>query len=89
MSKLHDTIAIDAAVERVVAFLDTPGNVALLVPTVMRVVDVKRMAEWASSTFGIIYKSLGVTFEESVVVSRSRRHAALHPIVATKLVVHA
>lgn len=70
MSEIHHTVTIDAPVERVVAFLDSPENIALLVPHVARVVGVKRMAERVGTTFGIIWKTLGVTFEESVVVSR-------------------
>lgn len=70
MSEIHDTVTIDASVERVVAFLDSPENIALLVPHVARVVDVKRVAQRVGTTFGIFYEALGVTFEESVVISR-------------------
>ena len=70
MSEIHKTMTIDATVERVVAFLGTPENIALLVPHAARIVDVKRMAQRVGTTFGVICKALGVTFEESVVVSR-------------------
>lgn len=70
MSEIHETLRVDAAVERVVAFLDSPENFALLDPRVARIVDVKRMAGRVGTTFRVIYKTRGVTFEESVLVSR-------------------
>ena len=70
MSEIHKTVTVDAAVERVVEFLDNPQNIALFVPNVVRVCDVKRAGQPVGTTFRVIYGVLGVKFDVEILVSR-------------------
>ena len=70
MSEIHKTVTVDAAVERIVDFLDNPRNIALFVPNVARVVDVNRPGQRVGTTFRVIYRRLGMKFDIEILVSR-------------------
>lgn len=69
MSEIHKTATIDAPVEKVFALVDNPENIPKYVPNVERVVDVKRTDRRIGDTFRVIYKVLGMTFDEKFTVT--------------------
>jgi carbon monoxide dehydrogenase subunit G len=69
MSAIHRTVAINASVEKVFEFLDNPENLSRCTPSVVRVMDVIRSGRGVGDTFRVIYKTLGMTFDEKVTVT--------------------
>jgi len=69
MSKIHKSLVIDAPAEKVYEFVDNPENFAKYVPNVERVVDIKRSEGRIGDSFRVIYKVMGVTFDEKFTVT--------------------
>ena len=64
MSEIHKTVTIDSPVEAVFEIVDDPQNFPKYVPNVNRVADVQLTDQRVGDTFRVIYKVLGITFDE-------------------------
>jgi carbon monoxide dehydrogenase subunit G len=73
MSEIHKSATIEASVERVFDFVDDPQNMPSYVPNVQRVEDVQRSERRLGDSFRVIYKVLGITFDEKFTVSEYQR----------------
>jgi carbon monoxide dehydrogenase subunit G len=69
MSEIHKSLIIDAPSEKVYEFVDNPDNFSKYVPNVERVVDIKRSEGRIGDSFRVIYKVMGVTFDEKFTVT--------------------
>jgi uncharacterized membrane protein len=69
MSEIHKTVTFDAPVEKVFELVDNPENIPKFMANVERVVDVKRTDLRIGDTFRVIYKVLGITFDEKFTVT--------------------
>jgi carbon monoxide dehydrogenase subunit G len=69
MSEIHKSVTIDAPADKVYEFVDNPENFSKYVPNVERVVDIKRSEGRVGDSFRVIYKVMGVTFDEKFTVT--------------------
>lgn len=69
MSEIHQTITIDALVEKVLDLLVNPENIPTFAPNVERVEDIVRSGRIVGDTFRVIYKALGMTFDHRLSVT--------------------
>jgi len=69
MSEIHKTTTFDSPVEKVFELVDNPENIPKYIPNVERVADVKRTDGRIGDTFRVIYKVLGMTFDEKFTVT--------------------
>jgi carbon monoxide dehydrogenase subunit G len=69
MSEIHKTVTFDAPVEKVFELVDNPDNIPNYIPNVERVADVKRSDGRIGDTFRVIYKVLGISFDEKFTVT--------------------
>ena len=67
MSAVHQTVSINASVEKVFEFLNDPQNVARCAPGAMPITDVVPSAQLVA--FRVRYKTLGIEFDERGTVS--------------------
>jgi carbon monoxide dehydrogenase subunit G len=63
-SQIHATVTVETPVEKVLEFVDDPENLANCAPIVERVVEVGRRRRRMGSSFRVIYRVLGMTFNE-------------------------
>ncbi|HSS60163.1 MAG TPA: SRPBCC family protein [Candidatus Limnocylindrales bacterium] len=63
-SHIHATVTIDTPVEKVLEFIDDPAGLAKCAPMVERVVDVVRTGRRVGDSFRVIFRVLGMTFNE-------------------------
>jgi carbon monoxide dehydrogenase subunit G len=63
-SQIHATVTIETPVEKVLEFVDDPKNVAKCAPMVERVVEVGRSGRRVGDSFRVIYRVLGMPFNE-------------------------
>jgi carbon monoxide dehydrogenase subunit G len=57
-------VTIETPVEKVLEFIDDPGNLATCAPMVERVVEVSRSGRRVGDSFRVIYRVLGMPFHE-------------------------
>jgi ribosome-associated toxin RatA of RatAB toxin-antitoxin module len=69
MSEIHKSVTIDASAEKVYALVDNPERFSEFVPNVERVVDIKRSEGRVGDSFRVIYKVMGITFDEKFTVT--------------------
>ncbi len=69
MSEIHKSVTVDAPAENVYAFVENPENLAQYVPNVERVVDIKQSEGRIGDSFRVIYKVMGITFDEKFTVT--------------------
>ena len=69
MSEIHKSVTIDASAEKVYALVDNPERFSEFVPNVKRVVDIKRSEGRVGDSFRVIYKVMGITFDEKFTVT--------------------
>ncbi len=74
MSEIHKTVTFDSSVERVFELVDEPNNIPKYIPNVDRVLDVKRTDRRIGDTFRVIYKVLGISFDEKFTVTDYERN---------------
>jgi carbon monoxide dehydrogenase subunit G len=70
-------VTIETPVEKVLEFVDDPDNLAKCAPMVERVVEVSRSGRRVGSSFRVIYRVLGMRFNEEFRVTGfepPRRH---------------
>jgi ribosome-associated toxin RatA of RatAB toxin-antitoxin module len=73
MAEIHKSATIAASVEKVFEIVDDPANFPKYVPNVHDVVDVRRSDGRIGDSFRVIYKVLGVTFDEKFTVTHFQR----------------
>jgi carbon monoxide dehydrogenase subunit G len=73
MSEIHKSATVEASVERVFDFVDEPQNLSTYVPNVDRVEDVHRTEQRIGDSFRVVYKVLGITFDEKFTVAEYER----------------
>jgi carbon monoxide dehydrogenase subunit G len=74
MAEIHRSATVAAPVEQVFAIVDDPATFPKYVPNVQDVVDVRRSAGRIGDSFRVIYRVLGVTFDEKFTVTESERN---------------
>lgn len=74
MAEIHRSTTLAVPVDRVFEIVDDPANFPKYVPNVHDVVDVQRSAGRIGDSFRVIYKVLGVTFDEKFTVTEYKRH---------------
>ena len=77
MAEIHKTMTIDAPAERVFDLLDDPRAIPSYTPNVERVEDVRQTEQRIGDTFRVIYKAVGVTFEEKFTITEHTRPTRL------------
>src|SRR5919199_3419027 len=77
MAEIHKSVTIDAPAERVFDLLDDPTAIPSYTPNVERVEDVSRTDQRVGDTFRVIYKVLGMTFEEKFTITEHVRPTRL------------
>ena len=73
MAEIHKSTTVAAPVEKVFEIVDDPANFPKYVPNVNDVVDVRRSDGRIGDSFRVIYKVLGVTFDEKFTVTHYQR----------------
>lgn len=73
MAEIHKSATIDAPVEKVFDFMDDPAKIPSYTPNVERVEDVVRTDNRVGDTFRLIYKVMGITFDEKFKVTEYQR----------------
>lgn len=69
MAEIHRSTTVAEPVEKVFDIVDDPTNFPKYVPNVHDVVDVRRSEGRIGDSFRVIYKVLGVTFDEKFTVT--------------------
>ena len=67
-SQIHATVTIDRPVEKVLEFVDDPATLARCAPMVERVVHAGRSTPRVGDSFQIVYRILGLRFNEAFTV---------------------
>jgi ribosome-associated toxin RatA of RatAB toxin-antitoxin module len=73
VSHIKKTATIDASAGEVFEYIDDPRNLPKYVPNVSAVVDVHQTDKRVGDTFTVIYKVLGLTFEEKFTTTEYAR----------------
>ena len=68
MAEIHKSTTVAAPVDKVFEIVDDPANFPRYVPNVQEVADVRRSDGRIGDSFRVIYKVLGVTFDEKFTV---------------------
>ena len=69
MAEIHKSATVAAPVDKLFEIVDDPANFPRYVPNVHDVVDFRRSAERIGDSFRVIYRVLGVTFDEKFTVT--------------------
>src|ERR671938_1589809 len=77
VAEIHKSVTIDAPAERVFELLDDPGAIPTYTPSVERVEDVRQSDQRIGDTFRVIYKAVGMTFEENFTITEHTRPTRL------------
>ncbi|HYZ78515.1 MAG TPA: SRPBCC family protein [Gaiellaceae bacterium] len=77
VAEIHKSVTIDAPAERVFDLLDDPSAIPSYTPSVERVEDVRQSEQRIGDTFRVIYKAVGMTFEEKFTVIEHNRPTRL------------
>ena len=64
MAEIKKSVTIDATANEVFDIVEDPSNFTKFVPNVSEVVDIHRTERRIGDTFRVIYKVLGLTFDE-------------------------
>lgn len=73
MAEIHRSATVAAPVDKLFEIVDDPANFPRYVPNVQEVADVRRSDGRIGDSFRVIYKVLGVTFDEKFTVSDYER----------------
>jgi len=73
MAEIHKSTIVAAPVDKVFEIVDDPANFPKYVPNVQGVEDVRRSDGRIGDSFRVIYKVLGVTFDEKFTVTENER----------------
>jgi len=77
MAEIHKSATVAVPVEKVFEIVDDPANFPKYVPNVHDVVDVRRSPGRIGDSSRVIYKVLGVTFDEKFTVTESERNSRI------------
>src|ERR671936_2927754 len=77
MAEIHKSVTIDAPAESVFDLLDDPSTIPSYTPNVERVEDVHQSEQRIGDTFRVIYKAVGMTFEEKFTITEHHRPTRL------------
>jgi uncharacterized membrane protein len=77
MAEIHKSVTIEAPAERVFDLIDDPSAISSYTPNVERVEDVRQSEQRIGDTFRVVYKAVGVTFEEKFTVTEYERPTRL------------
>jgi len=77
MAEIHKSVIIDAPAETVFDLIDDPSAISSYTPNVERVEDVQQSEQRIGDTFRVVYKAVGVTFEEQFTVTEYERPTRL------------
>jgi len=80
MAEIHKTATIDARADELFELIADPQNLPRFVPNVSDVVDVRQTDEHVGDSYRVIYKVLGVTFDEKFTTTE---HAPPKRLVAS------
>ena len=64
MAEIKKSVTIDATANEVFDIVEDPSNFTKFVPNVSEVVDIHRTERRIGDTFRVVYKVLGLTFDE-------------------------
>ncbi len=73
MAEIHKSVSIDAPAEKVFDLIDDPNAISSYTPNVERVEDVNQTDQRIGDTFRVVYKAVGMTFEEKFTVTEYER----------------
>jgi uncharacterized membrane protein len=73
MAEIHKTSTIQAPAEEVFTIIENPENFPRYVRNVSAVVDVKRSDQRVGDSFRVIYKVVGLTFDETFTTTDYQR----------------
>ncbi len=73
MAEIHKSTTVAEPLEKLFEIVDDPANFPKYVPNVHAVVDIRRSDGRIGDSFRVIYKVLGVTFDEKFTVSDYER----------------
>ena len=73
MAEIHKSTTLAVPIEKVFEIVDDPANFPKYVPNVNDVADVRRSDGRIGDSFRLIYKVLGVTFDEKFTVTDYER----------------
>lgn len=73
MTRIHATATIDAPADMVFDIVEAPERWPDYVPHVLRALDVRSTDQRLGDTFRLIYKVLGLTFDERMTVTAYQR----------------
>jgi uncharacterized membrane protein len=77
MAEIHKSVSIDAPAERVFDLLDDPSAIPSYTPNVERVEEVRQTDQRVGDTFRVVYKAVGITFEERFTITEHQRPTRL------------
>lgn len=77
MSEIKKSLTIDATADELFDIVEDPQNLPKYVPNVSEVVDVHRTEQRVGDTFRVIYKVLGMTFDEKFTTSEYERPSGI------------
>lgn len=78
MSEIKKSLTIDATAEELFDIVDDPHNFPKYVPNVSEVADIHRTDGRVGDTFRVIYKVLGLTFDEKFTTTEYQRSTRLN-----------
>ena len=73
MAEIHKSTTVATPADKGFEIVDDPANFPKYVPNVHEVVDIRRSAGRIGDSFRVIYKVLGVTFDEKFTVTEYER----------------
>ena len=77
MSEIKKSLTIDAPADELFDIVDDPHNFPKYVPNVSEVADIHRTDRRIGDTFRVIYKVLGLTFDEKFTTTEHERPTRL------------
>jgi uncharacterized membrane protein len=77
MAEIHKSVTIDAPTEKVFDLIDNPSAIPSYTPNVERVEEVHQSEQRVGDTFRVIYKAVGMTFEEKFTITEHKRPTRL------------
>lgn len=77
MSEIKKSLTIEATAEELFDIVEDPRQLPKFVPNVSEVVDIHRTEQRVGDTFRVIYKVLGLTFDEKFATSEYERPSNL------------
>ena len=84
MAVIHKSVTIEAHTEKVFDVVEAPENWPKYVPHVHEALDIRRSQRRVGDSFRLIYKVLGITFDEKLIVTEFQRPKRGHDIFSSQ-----